>query len=222
MKTSRYREEQVADALRLAVHGEWGPYGSLCGLFNRRGVAMKRYGLVLVIGFSACAPAPQGPPPQAEAVQAPPAAAVASNQNASSRERVEAGATCAELFAYRNSLDPKSPLIDTINVGLRDIQCYSSTSTRVDPPSPGVSAAPRPADAPSTRFTMREYRMYRSIIDAPMSVSEADSVRRAAKEYGASEEDVKNAVGKVQDVLTANRWFGRPEVEIRHASDWNE
>lgn len=46
------------------------------------------------------------------------------------KNRLDAGATCAELFEIRNSVDPHSPYIPTMNEDLRSLQCYSSTSLR--------------------------------------------------------------------------------------------
>lgn len=47
-------------------------------------------------------------------------------------DALEAGASCSELFEIRNSWDPKSPHIDQANIALREIGCYTSSSTRTD------------------------------------------------------------------------------------------
>lgn len=46
------------------------------------------------------------------------------------RTRIDAGASCAELFEARNVINPQSPDIPAINASLREIGCYSSSSTR--------------------------------------------------------------------------------------------
>lgn len=45
---------------------------------------------------------------------------------------VEDGATCAELFEIRNELDPGTVGVERANETLREIGCYSSSSTRTD------------------------------------------------------------------------------------------
>lgn len=45
-------------------------------------------------------------------------------------DAVESGAPCAELFAIRNELDPKSPLVVEMNDTLRGIGGYSSSAER--------------------------------------------------------------------------------------------
>lgn len=47
------------------------------------------------------------------------------------RDGVDNGASCSELFAYRNQLDPKDPVIaDYVNPTLQQIGCHSSSSER--------------------------------------------------------------------------------------------
>ena len=46
------------------------------------------------------------------------------------QERLQAGADCAELFEIRNSVDPSSPDVPRMNSALREIGCFSSSSTR--------------------------------------------------------------------------------------------
>ncbi|WP_087485574.1 hypothetical protein [Brachybacterium massiliense] len=47
-------------------------------------------------------------------------------------DALESGATCAELFEIRNEWDPKSSKVVQANEALREIGCYSSSSTRTD------------------------------------------------------------------------------------------
>lgn len=69
-------------------------------------------------------------------------------------------------------------------------------------------------------FTVNEYRIYQAIIETPMSVSETQAIADAAARYGVSTEEAEMAVDKVQAILFENSWFGSPESEIQHASDW--
>lgn len=155
-------------------------------------------GLVLLV--SACS----GPDPYAEF-----------------RERVEAGGTCPDLLAFRNGLDANSSALTAINSDLREIGCYSATSVRQEPLVEG-ERQPAAAEPARPTFTVQEYRVYRAIIDTPMSVSEEESVARAAKQFGISEGDVNETVDKVQRVLAGNNWYGSADAEIRSASDWRE
>lgn len=70
-------------------------------------------------------------------------------------------------------------------------------------------------------FTVSEYRIYRAVIDTPMSVPEAEALRRAATSHGVTTTAAKEIVDKVQRTLYRNNWFGSAESEIKHASDWS-
>ena len=70
-------------------------------------------------------------------------------------------------------------------------------------------------------FTVREYRIYRAILDVPMSVSEADGLRRVAQRYDSTPAKVEVTAGKVQSWLSNQSGFGTPDSEIGFASDWN-
>ena len=62
-----------------------------------------------------------------------------------------------------------------MNDKLRSVQCFSTTSKRVaDTKNDGT-------------FTVEEYRIYRAITSAPMSVSETQSMRDAVKKYASSQ-----------------------------------
>ena len=71
-------------------------------------------------------------------------------------------------------------------------------------------------------FTVKEYNIYRDIINMPMSVSEEQAIKNAANKYGVTILEAKNASKKVQEILFRNNWFGSPDSEIRHASDWGK
>lgn len=71
-------------------------------------------------------------------------------------------------------------------------------------------------------FTVKEYNIYKEVVNAPMSISEDKALSNAAKKYGLNVEETEKAVNKVQQILFKNHWFGAPDSEIRHASDWVE
>lgn len=135
------------------------------------------------------------------------------------KQRLDAGATCGELFDVRKSFDPASADLTRINADLRSVGCYSSSSARSsDLPAEAESSSETPR---GEGYTVREYRMYRSLIDTPMSVPEDQAIQAIAQEHRVTADDVRISLRKVEGVLTRNRWFGTPESEIRHASDWN-
>ena len=121
-----------------------------------------------------------------------------------------AGANCPRLFQLRNELKVRATeaQVREMNDKLRSVQCFSATSKR---------AATTTVDG---NFTVKEYRIYRAIIDTPLSVSESQAVRNAAKKYRVTEAAAKAAPDKVMKILTRHHWNATPEAEIRHASDW--
>jgi hypothetical protein len=139
------------------------------------------------------------------------------------KQRLDAGAGCAELFEIRNSLDPKATVVVRMNEELREIGCYSSDSVR----SSIVSTAEKTKsddvqkDRPTITFTVNEYRMYRTVINVPPSMTEQQALQNVARWYKITVEDVRKVVNKVQKSLFDNKWFGTPESEIQRASDWN-
>ena len=135
------------------------------------------------------------------------------------KQRLDAGATCAELFEIRNSLDAKDSVVVRMNEELREIGCYSSGSVR----SSTVSATDKTKsdkDSPTATFTVNEYKMYRAVLNVPSSVPEQQALQNVAKRYKISVEDLRKVVNKVQKSLFDNKWFGTPESEVRRASDW--
>ena len=146
------------------------------------------------------------------------------------KERLDAGADCRELFDIRNSFDSKSPYIEEMNNDLIFVGCHTSGSTRESPSKPtatpvreavATQSAPPTSPDSSDSFTVREYRIYRMILDTPLSVPENEAMRQADAKYGASSDEVRVIFDKVQRLLSRNDWFGPTEVEIRRASDWN-
>ena len=102
-----------------------------------------------------------------------------------------------------------------------------STSDVVDyvfhgkPMIPSIVSKEAPAGPGTPTFTVNEYRIYRAVIDTPMSVSESETLQRTAQRYGVSVQEAREVVDKVQKVLFQNGWMSTPATEIRHASDWN-
>ncbi|MEW5884359.1 MAG: hypothetical protein AB1725_09085 [Armatimonadota bacterium] len=82
------------------------------------------------------------------------------------------------------------------------------------------NATDRAAQSDRPTFTVLEYRVYRAVIDAPLSVSESEAVRRAAAAHGVTPTAAKEIADRVQRILFENNWFGSAESEIKHASDW--
>ena len=79
---------------------------------------------------------------------------------------------------------------------------------------------PAPAKSSKNTFTVKEYKIYRAVIDTPMSITEDQALQNAGNQYGISASEAKNIVKKVQSILSQNKWFGRPQSEVKHASDW--
>ncbi|HKU75820.1 MAG TPA: hypothetical protein VJR02_18060 [Pyrinomonadaceae bacterium] len=135
------------------------------------------------------------------------------------KQRLDAGAGCAELFEIRNSLDPKASDVVRMNKELRGIGCYSSSSVRSMTASTAEKTESDKNLATAT-FTVNEYKMYRAVLNVPSSVSEQQALQNVAARYKIPAEDLRRVVNKVQKSLFDNKWFGTPESEIQHASDW--
>ena len=132
-------------------------------------------------------------------------------------DELQAGASCEELFATRLAIkrslaDPGNSIIDKINIELSFIGCTGASGTRWD------LAGKTPN--PEHNFTLNEYRIYRSVVDTPLSVSDDQAFRNAAEKYGVTVEEAPMIFDKVELALLTNDWFARPEAEIRGASDW--
>ena len=48
------------------------------------------------------------------------------------KDRLEAGASCAELYQLRNEVDSDDPVLRQMNEDLRRIGCYHSSAQRTD------------------------------------------------------------------------------------------
>jgi hypothetical protein len=83
---------------------------------------------------------------------------------------------------------------------------------------------PNTVSEPSTSneklFTVKEYKIFRAVIDTPMSISEEQALQNVGRRYGVTSDEAKKIVRKVQSILSQKKWFGSPESEIMHASDW--
>lgn len=85
-----------------------------------------------------------------------------------------------------------------------------------------------PVAAPTTNppssietFSVLEYRLHNAVMETPLSISEQQAHRTIAADYGVTAAQVRQATDKVTEILFLNGWFGSPQNEIRHASDWS-
>lgn len=79
-------------------------------------------------------------------------------------------------------------------------------------------STPRPETG---SYTVREYRMYRALIDTPITVSEEEAIRRIAETNGVAPAEADRIIRSVQNTIMSNEWAGLPAQEIRRASDWS-
>ena len=85
-------------------------------------------------------------------------------------------------------------------------------------PSPPAESTRTPVGS----FTEREYRIYQAVADTPLSVSDEEALRRVAKQFDTTPEEVERIGRSVLETLFRNGWFGTPAQEVRRASDWSE
>lgn len=71
-------------------------------------------------------------------------------------------------------------------------------------------------------YTIKEYKIYRALMDTPMSISESEAARRIGRQYDVTPSAVDSIATRVSQILSRNSWFSSPENEIRHAIDWTE
>ena len=126
-------------------------------------------------------------------------------------EAFDSGAGCSRLFDLRKQF--RVPFQETTqeieaNAKLRSVGCLSADSKR------------KTQTQGDGGFTVKEYRIYRAVVDAPMSISESQAYTQAANRFKVSVPKVKKAVETVQRILAKNGWFATPDSEMRHASDW--
>ncbi len=87
-------------------------------------------------------------------------------------------------------------------------------------PMSASAPIPSPSVSKTGSFTVKEYKIYRAIIDTPMTIPGAQALQNAAKRYSVTAAEANEAAKKVQNILFSNKWFASPEEEIRKASDW--
>jgi hypothetical protein len=110
--------------------------------------------------------------------------------------------------------------IESVPVGDEEVGPEASETTTQVPPEPTGASQGDGSVSSDLTFTVMEYRLYCALIDTPRSISEGEALRSIGKQYGIPPEEVRRAAAKVQETLVRNGWFGTPESEIRHASDW--
>ena len=137
-------------------------------------------------------------------------------QESSAYQRFQAalrdGADCARLFALRREAQRTTTVSQQTEMSglLRSVGCITSASKR---------RTSNTASRPET-YTVRDYRIYRDVVDAPAYMSEAQVLQRTARKYKTTRARVKASAEKVLRVLSANDWFGSRASEERRASDW--
>ena len=105
--------------------------------------------------------------------------------------------------------------------GLLDVPDTADVVAYVFRGEPMETTQPAATDASSGSFTVREYRIYKAVIDMPLSVSEADARQRVAERNNMNADEVSRITTMVLKTLVGNGWLGFPAQEIRRASDWN-
>ena len=143
------------------------------------------------------------------------AAAMPEEQTAHQRfqDAVNDGADCSRLFALRKEARGSTSMSQQAEMSrlLRAVGCVTATSKR----RPAA-----PASATADTYTVREYRIYRDVVDAPQYLREADILQRAARKHKTTRAHVRATAEKVVRILAANDWFGSRASEERRASDW--
>ena len=124
------------------------------------------------------------------------------------------GAECPRLFQLRDEAKRRGATEEqqsVMNTRLRAVKCFGTTSQRQAPGPPRTGT-----------FTVKEYRIYHESVNVPMLIPEEAAFRKVAKTFGVSVDEVRRTIDKVQHDLVKNDWMvSVPEMEIRHASDWD-
>ena len=125
---------------------------------------------------------------------------------------LDAGADCSRLYALRKEAQQGSSVAEQANMTrqLRSIGCFSSTSRRRTDGDRPVAGS----------YTVREYRIYRDVVDAPLYMSETQAMRQTARRFNTTPARAKASAEKVARILSQNNWFGSRASEERRASDW--
>ena len=125
---------------------------------------------------------------------------------------LETGADCPRLYALRTDARADSSVAEQADMTrqLRSVGCFSSTSRR-------RAERDRPV---AVSYTVREYRIYRDLVDAPLYMSETKALQQTARRFKTSPGRAKASAEKVAGILSQNNWFGSRAAEERRASDW--
>ena len=125
---------------------------------------------------------------------------------------LDAGAECSRLYALRKEARSDSSVAEQADMTrqLRSVGCFSSTSRR-------RADGDRPV---AGSYTVREYRIYRDLVDAPLYMSETQALQQTARRFDTTPARAKASAEKVARILSQNKWFGSRASEERRASDW--
>ena len=125
---------------------------------------------------------------------------------------LDAGADCSRLYALRKEAQSGSSVAEQADMTrqLRSIGCFTSTSRR-------RADGDRPV---AGSYTVREYRIYRDVVDAQLYMSETEAMRQTARRFNTTPARAKASAEKVARILSQNKWFGSRASEERRASDW--
>ena len=127
-------------------------------------------------------------------------------------DALRSGADCPRLYALRKEARASSSVSEQAEMTrlVRSVGCITSTSKRTA------------ADTQPTRetYTVREYRTYREVVDAPLYMAEQLALERAARKFRTTPAKVRAIAEKVTRILSQSDWAGSRATEERHASDW--
>lgn len=127
---------------------------------------------------------------------------------------LKAGADCSRLYALRKEAGSGSSVAEQADMTrqLRSIGCFSRTSKRRADNDRPVAGS----------YTIREYRIYRDLVDAPLYMSETQALQQTARRFKTTPARAKASAEKVARILSQNDWFGSRAAEERRASDWTK
>ena len=122
-------------------------------------------------------------------------------------------ADCPKLHALRKQAQPSSSVAEQADMTrqMRSTGCIASTSKRALPGSDATRLE---------TYTVREYRIYREVVDAPHYMTDTQAIERSARKFKTTAARVKATAEKVTRILSQHEWAGSRAAEERHASDW--
>ena len=68
-------------------------------------------------------------------------------------------------------------------------------------------------------YTVREYRIYRDILETPPTTTDDEAVAMISEKYGMPSDAVTEIMEKVLNIISDNGWFEGADAEIKRASD---